>query len=126
MLSELRQFEQISAPKNLDGSGPIHPVLRSAIADPRTPHEVRRAILELQRLDSADAALEARLFVSALRADDVVATPAEERRGAREAFRDWKHTLPSRDGQLMAAEKLARVMDEWADAELDAEIRRDV
>lgn len=103
---------------SLDGLGPIHPVLKNAIQDPTTPPEVRSIIVDLQGLDPVDAALEARLFVKALRTDDLAEESlVAQRQALRRAFHDWKQTLPPMQ-RMMSAEKLAEVCNEWADADL--------
>lgn len=103
---------------SLDGLRPIHPVLKYAIQDPTTPPEVRAVIVDLQTLDPVDAALEARLFVKALRTDDLAEESlVAQRQALRRAFHDWKQTLPPLQ-RMMSAEKLAEVCNEWADADL--------
>lgn len=101
-----------------DGLPPIHPVLKYAIQDPTTPPEVRAVIVDLQALDPVDAALETRLFVKALRTDDLAEESlVAQRQALRRAFHDWKQTLPPLQ-RMMSAEKLAEVCNEWADADL--------
>lgn len=111
---------------NVDGSPPIHAVLRVAIQDPATPPEVRVILLDLQSLPADKALLEARLFAKALDDGDTGdVAPAVRRRALRQACRDWRMSLP-RCERRRSADKLVRITTDWADAELDAEIRRDV
>ena len=117
--------EQIAASHSVDGSTPIHVVLKTAIQDPMTPPEVRAIILDLQTLPPHTALLEARLFAKALESDDDDVAPAVRRRALRQAYRDWRLSLPGCD-RRRSAEKLVRITTDWADATLDAEIRRDV
>lgn len=102
----------------LDGSAPLHPILKTAIQDPMTPQEVKAVILDIQQLDPVDAALEARLFARALRSDDFPHDgPVAQRRAWRQAFVDWRSDLPRHD-YVKAGDSLARIMDERADQEL--------
>ena len=102
----------------LDGSAPMHPVLRSALQDPATPQEVKAVILDIQTLDAVDAALEARLFARALRSDDLPTdSPVARRRAWRQAFHDWRSDFP-KGVYVKSGDELARIMDARADEEL--------
>lgn len=111
--------------QNVDGSHPIHSILLNALQDPSTPSEVRAIILDLQDLPPHDALLEARLFAKALNSGETAVAPAIRRRAMRQAYRDW-HTDLSCTHRRRSAEKLVGITTAWADAALDAEIRRDV
>ena len=96
----------------------MHPVLKAAIQDPTTPHEVKVVILDIQKLDAVDAALEARLFARALRSDDLPTdSPVARRRAWRQAFHDWRSDFP-KGVYVKSGDELARIMDARADDEL--------
>lgn len=100
----------------------IHPVLHRALLDKDVPEFVKRLVFDVQASDPVNAASDARLLKRALTFPERDPDTAKMREQAfRVASKEWRQDLPPELANI-AADKLVRILEEWADAELDAVI----
>lgn len=100
--------------------GPLHPVLEAYLADRADQDDpVFQVVRSWGRRDPVDASLDARLLWQRLRRDGAsVSLQAPVRFAVVRVHQDWTTRLAPAD-YLHAAERLADLMNRWADAVLN-------
>jgi len=104
----------------VDGSSPIHPVLKAAM-NPDCPQAVAALLVDWSHRDAIDAMLDARLLKQAFETPGMDMATPEVSFGARRAFADWIRDF-NHDERVGNAEKLVNICTEWADTVLNEAI----